>query len=255
MNPIYPKPVSISAFFPAYNDGGTIASMVIGTLLVLEQCTDDFEIIIVNDGSADYTAAIADRLAEDYPRVRVAHHAKNGGYGAALRTGFASATKDLVFYTDGDAQYDARDLLKLLPLLRPDVDVVQGYKLNRDDPWFRRPLGRLYHALVRRLFRVKVRDVDCDFRLIRRRALETFELTQTSGGICVELIKKLELGGFRFVEAGVRHYPRPYGRSQFFRPRHLISTFIGLIRLWRELRGWQSGQTVALPAQPRAADR
>lgn len=226
----------ISAFFPAYNDGGTIASMVVAALIVLQQLTDDYEIIIINDGSQDYTALIAERLAQDYPCVRVVHHPENRGYGGALRSGFAAASKDIIFYTDGDAQYDVRDLLRLYPLLTPDVDAVQGFKLNRDDPWFRRPLGRLYHAAVRWAFQLHVRDVDCDFRVLRRRVFEQIELHQNSGEICVELVKKLERGGCQIVEAGVTHYPRPYGHSQFFRPRHLISTLRGLLRLWWDLR-------------------
>jgi len=226
----------VSAFFPAYNDGGTIASMVIATIVVLQQLTDDFEIIIVNDGSQDYTPLVADRLAQDYPCVRVVHHPKNRGYGGALRTGFASATKGVIFYTDGDAQYDVRDLLRLYPLLTDDVDVVQGFKLNRDDPWFRRPIGRIYHTMVRWAFQLRVRDVDCDFRLIRRQVFEQIELKQNSGEICVELVKKMEMAGFRIVEAGVTHYPRSYGRSQFFRLPHILSTFRGLVHLWRDLR-------------------
>ena len=226
----------ISAFFPAYNDGGTIASMVVAALIVLRQLTDDYEIIIINDGSQDYTALIADQLAQDYPCVRVVHHPENRGYGGALRSGFAAASKDIIFYTDGDAQYDVRDLLRLYPLLTPDVDAVQGFKLNRDDPWFRRPLGRAYHAAVRWVFQLHVRDVDCDFRVLRRRVFEQIELHQNSGEICVELVKKLERGGCTIVEAGVTHYPRPYGHSQFFRPRHLISTLRGLLRLWWDLR-------------------
>ncbi len=226
----------ISAFFPAYNDGGTIASMVVAALIVLQQLTDDYEIIIINDGSQDYTAQIAAQLARDYPCVRVVHHPENRGYGGALRSGFAAASKDIIFYTDGDAQYDVRDLLRLYPLLTPDVDVVQGFKLNRDDPWFRRPLGRAYHAAVRWAFQLHVRDVDCDFRVLRRRVFEQIELYQNSGEICVELVKKLERSGCKIVEAGVTHYPRPYGHSQFFRPRHLISTLRGLLRLWWDLR-------------------
>src|SRR5512143_3566457 len=113
---------SISAFFPAYNDGGTIASMVISAMLVLETLTDDYEIIVVDDGSKDYTGPILDRLAADYERVRVIHHRANRGYGGALRTGFANATKDLVFYTDGDAQYNVEDLRRLYSLLTETID-------------------------------------------------------------------------------------------------------------------------------------
>ncbi|MBC7810288.1 MAG: glycosyltransferase family 2 protein, partial [Burkholderiales bacterium] len=217
------------------NDGGTIASLIIEAMVVVEAFTDDYEIIVVNDGSADYTPDVLDRLARDYERVRVIHHAKNRGYGGALRSGFAAASKDLIFYTDGDAQYDVRDLRRLVPLMTPDVDFVQGYKLNRSDPFYRGPLGRLYHFAVNRWFRLNVRDVDCDFRLMRRRIFDQVELTHNSGVICVELIKKVQNCGFKVAEVGVNHYARPYGRSQFFRISHIVRTIKELVGLWREL--------------------
>lgn len=223
---------SISAFFPAYNDGGTIASMVISAMVVLEALTDDYEIIVVNDGSTDYTASILDRLAADYKCVKVIHHSANRGYGGALRTGFASATKDWIFYTDGDAQYNVRDLRNLYPLLRDDVDLVQGYKRNRSDSWLRKIVGRIYHQGVKFLFGLKVRDVDCDFRLMRRRIFQHIELTHNSGVICVELIKKIQDAGFSITEAEVSHYPRVYGRSQFFRFGPLLRTGEELLALW-----------------------
>jgi glycosyltransferase involved in cell wall biosynthesis len=225
---------SISAFFPAYNDSGTIASMVLSAMLVLERLTDDYEIIIVDDGSTDHTGQIADRLAADYEQVRVIHHPANRGYGGALRTGFASATKELVFYTDGDAQYDVWDLLRLYPLLKSNVDAVLGYKLNRSDSLMRRVIGRIYRETVKRLFGLKVRDVDCDFRLLRRRLFNDVCLHHDSGVICIELVKKIQDNGFVIVEAGVPHYARVYGRSQFFRPRSLIQTLRALIDLWNE---------------------
>lgn len=227
---------SISAFFPAYNDAGTIASMVVSTLLVLEQLADDFEIIVVNDGSADHTGQILDRLAADYECVHVVHHAANRGYGGALRTGFAQATKDLVFYTDGDFQYDVRDLLRLYPLLVDGIDVVQGYKLNRNDSWLRLVIGRTYQYGVKLAFGLSVRDVDCDFRLIRRSVFRHVQLEHDSGVICVELVRKIQDGGYKIAETGVRHYPRVYGSSQFFRIRAIWQTLKELAGLWVELR-------------------
>jgi glycosyltransferase involved in cell wall biosynthesis len=226
---------SISVFFPAYNDGGTIASMVISAMLVLETLTKDYEIIVINDGSSDYTPEILDRLAADYKRVRVIHHPSNKGYGGVLRTGFGAATKDLIFYTDGDAQYDVRDLYRLFPLLTEGVDMVQGYKLNRSDALIRKIIGRVYHTGMRYLFGLKVRDVDCDFRLMRREIFDQVTLKHNSGIICVELVKKVQDLGFIIVEAGVSHYPRVYGRSQFFRFGHLFRTLKGLLGLWFEL--------------------
>src|SRR6266571_5186704 len=121
------SPASLSVFFPAYNDSGTIASMVIRTVKAASELTSDFEIIVVDDGSADSTADIADELARTYPQVRAVHHPTNRDYGAALQTGFRSATKELIFYTDGDAQYDPTELKALWARLTPDADVVNGY--------------------------------------------------------------------------------------------------------------------------------
>lgn len=226
---------SISAFFPAYNDGGTIASMVLSAMLVLEDLTDDYEITVVNDGSSDYTPEILDRLAADYERVRVIHHQKNRGYGGALRTGFASATREWIFYTDGDAQYDVRDLRKLYPMLTESVDMVQGYKISRNDPWYRKVIGRIYHHIVRLTFGLRLRDVDCDFRLLRREVFDKVHLTRDSGVICVELMKKIQDNGFVIVEGPVSHYHRAYGKSQFFNFARVFRVGVDLIRLWVEL--------------------
>src|SRR5262245_4833588 len=125
---------SLTVFFPAYNDAGTIASLVIRAMQVASRLTPDFEIIVVNDGSRDATAEIADELTRTYPCVRVVHHARNRGYGGALRTGFASATKELVAYTDGDAQYDPAEIEALWARMTPEADFVNGYKITRSDP-------------------------------------------------------------------------------------------------------------------------
>src|ERR1700759_1530014 len=180
----------LSIFFPAYNDSGTIASMVIRAVKAASELTSDFEVIVVDDGSADGTAEIADELVRTYPQVRAVHHPINRDYGAALRTGFRAATKDLIFYTDGDAQYDPAELSLLWSQLTPDADMVNGYKISRADPLHRIIIGRVYHHIVSLLFGLKLRDVDCDFRLMRRTIFETINLEKTSGIICVEMMKK-----------------------------------------------------------------
>ena len=176
MKPPGSKLPGISAFFPAYNDGGTIASMVVSTLMTLRDCADDYEVIVVNDGSADYTGELLDELARVHaPYLRVIHHPRNRGYGGALRSGFAAARKDWVFYTDGDAQYDPRELRLLVDACLANagrVDVVNGYKISRNDPWYRLLIGRVYHHVVKLMFGFRLRDVDCDFRLIRRAVFE-----------------------------------------------------------------------------------
>lgn len=222
----------LSVFFPAYNDSGTIASLVITALKAARRLTDDFEVIIVNDGSADRTAEIADELARSYPEVRVVHHERNRGYGGALRSGFAAATRELIFYTDGDAQYDPGEMEALWRALRDDVDLVNGYKISRSDPLHRIIIGRIYHHTVKLLFGLTVRDVDCDFRLMRRSIFDRVALHKDSGVICLEMMKKIEDAGFRIAEVPVHHYHRAYGRSQFFNFRRLFRTSIDVFKLW-----------------------
>jgi glycosyltransferase involved in cell wall biosynthesis len=226
---------SISAFFPAYNDSGTIASMVVMADRTLRRLTDDYEVIVVNDGSRDHTAQVLSELEAVFPRLRVVHHPRNMGYGAALRTGLDSAVKELIFYTDGDAQYDVRELETLMPLMTDEVDIVNGYKISRSDPLHRVVIGNIYCAIVRFAFGLGIRDVDCDFRLVRRDCYKRVSLASSSGTICVEMIKSFQLAGLRFAEAPVHHYHRAYGKSQFFNFRRLARTLIDLSKLWWRL--------------------
>jgi glycosyltransferase involved in cell wall biosynthesis len=226
------KTPGLSVFFPAYNDSGTIASMVIRAVQAAAALTPDYEVIVVNDGSVDATAAIADELARTYSHVRVIHHPKNRGYGGALQTGFRAATKDLIFYTDGDAQYDPAEMADLWARLTADADMVNGYKISRSDPLHRIIIGRLYHHIVSLMFGLTVRDVDCDFRLMRRSIFDRIQLHKTSGVICLEMMKKIEDAGFRIVEVPVHHYHRAFGKSQFFNFRRIVKTGIDVCRLW-----------------------
>jgi glycosyltransferase involved in cell wall biosynthesis len=226
----------LTVFFPAYNDSGTIASLVIRAVQVAGTLTPDFEVIVVNDGSQDSTPQILDELAKVYPsRVRIVHHVNNRGYGGALRSGFAAAAKDIVFYTDGDAQYDPAEMTLLWNELQPDVDWVNGYKISRSDPMHRIIIGRIYHHLVKLLFGFTVRDVDCDFRLIRRRVFEQVRLEKNSGVICLEMMKKFHDAGFRVAEVPVHHYHRAYGKSQFFNFPRIFKTALDVMRLWWSL--------------------
>jgi glycosyltransferase involved in cell wall biosynthesis len=228
--------LSLSVFFPAYNDATSIAKLVDKAFDVLRERTSDFEVIVVNDGSRDNTADVLEGLQTRHgARFRAITHAGNRGYGAALRSGFAAARKEFVFYTDGDGQYDVGELPKLLDSLAPDVGLVNGFKLERRDPWHRIAIGNVYNRFARLVFRIQLRDIDCDFRLIRRALLNAAPLFSTSGTICVELVRKLELSGYRVVEVGVHHYPRLHGRSQFFRFRSLLTTVFQLARLYVRL--------------------
>lgn len=225
----------ITVFFPAYNDESSIAGMVEKALALLPRHTDDYEVIVVNDGSADGTAAVLDELARTRPGVRVVHHPRNRGYGGALRSGFVNATKDWVFYTDGDGQYDVNELAALIPRMTDAVDVVNGYKIKRSDDRRRVVLGAIYKRLARMLFRLPIRDVDCDFRLLRRSAIQSIDLHSTSGVVCTEMIYKLHRAGYRFTEAPVHHYPRLHGQSQFFTVRRVGKTALDFFALWMKL--------------------
>jgi len=225
----------LSIFFPAYNDGGTIPSMVLTAQIAAREVTDDYEIIVVNDGSQDHTPLVLAELEKQIPQLRVIRHPQNKGYGAALRTGFASASKEWIFYTDGDAQYNPLELPLLVEALRDDVDVVNGWKISRNDPFIRVLLGNIYNLGVKLVFGIRLKDVDCDYRLIRRSIFSAIELESNTGSICVEMIKKIQDAGFKFAEVPVSHYHRQYGHSQFFNWRRLLRTARQLIILWRKL--------------------
>jgi glycosyltransferase involved in cell wall biosynthesis len=231
------NPLSLSVFFPAYNDALSVPTLIEKSFEVAAAYTSDFEVIIINDGSADGTGDVVRALQERFgPRLRLVNHERNLGYGAALRSGFRAARKELVFYTDGDGQYDVRELPLLLEHMKPGVGLVNGFKTNRSDGWYRKFLGSAYKDLMRFLFRIRLSDVDCDFRLIRRSLLENIQLTSTSGTICLELVYKLERTGARTIEVPVNHRPRLHGRSQFFRIGPLFRTFKQLVPLFFRLR-------------------
>jgi glycosyltransferase involved in cell wall biosynthesis len=228
-------PQSLSIFFPAYNDAPSIARLVRTADRTARELTDDYEIIVIDDGSTDQTAQVLRGLGDEIGRLRVVTHSVNQGYGSALRSGFRAANREAVFYTDGDGQYDPAELSELWRALSLGVDIAQGYKIARSDPLHRILIGRLYAVLTRAVFRLPVRDVDCDFRLIRRRVLDELTLHAESGAICVELVKKTHGAGARFVEVPVHHYPRQHGRSHAFRPAQMLAMLIELVRLWREV--------------------
>jgi len=226
---------SLSIFFPAYNDGGTIPSMVLTAQIAARAVTDDYEIIVVNDGSQDHTALVLEELEKQLPRLRVIHHPQNRGYGAALRTGFAAATKEWIFYTDGDAQYNPLEMPVLVDALQNNVDMVNGYKISRNDPIIRILLGNIYNFGVKIAFGIHLKDVDCDYRLMRQTIFDTIALESSTGSICVEMIKKIQDAGFKFAEVPVSHYHRQYGHSPFFNLKRLVRTASHLLILWWKL--------------------
>jgi glycosyltransferase involved in cell wall biosynthesis len=241
---------AISVFFPCYNDEATIGSMVSVAVATLERVgVTDAEVIVIDDGSTDRSPEVLEKIAAQQPLLRVVTHPQNRGYGGALISGFGAATRQWVFYTDGDGQFDASELELLVQHASDDVDVVQGYKLRRADNVMRRVVGRVYHRFVSFAFGLRIRDTDCDFRLIRRSALDRVRLEHTTGVICVELVRKLQDSGARFTEVGVHHYRRVFGKSEFFRLDAVARTLLDLAKLWWQMvvlrEGRDSGRGTA----------
>lgn len=213
---------SLSIFFPAYNDARILPSLVEKAYAAGKNLAHTCEIIIVDDGSSDNTQEIVEKLKRKYAMLRCIKHEKNFGYGAALRTGFEASNYAWIFYTDGDGQYDPSEIKLLIEALTENTDVVNGWKRTRSDPPIRRALGAFYNSVLHAIYNIPIRDVDCDFRLIRKSFLDKITLTSTSGVICLELIMKLKKAGAGFREVGVSHYKRQYGSSQFFNARNLL---------------------------------
>jgi cellulose synthase/poly-beta-1,6-N-acetylglucosamine synthase-like glycosyltransferase len=266
---------SITVMFPFLNDWGTVGSLVGLAIATVTQITDDWEVVIVNDGSRKEdrealemiinfinSRGPATRQPQSPPtrgsrlwgspprvtpnRIRVINHEKNRGYGGALRSGFAAAKKEFIFYTDCDAQYDPRELSRLWEKMNTKVGMVNGYKIKRHDPLHRVIAGRLYHYFVKFLFQLPIRDTDCDFRLIRRKVFNpsppaggsghgAVRLFENTGTICLELVKKIDHAGYKIVEVPVHHYWRTSGKSQFFNFGRLFSTGINLCKVWWKL--------------------
>jgi glycosyltransferase involved in cell wall biosynthesis len=226
---------SVSAFFPCYNDSNTIRGLVEKVAAVLPQIASDYEIIVVDDGSSDNSLKVLEEVGRDVPSLRVVRHAQNRGYGSALTSGFVNATKDYVFYTDGDGQYDPSEILLLAAEMKPGIDVVNGYKRARQDPWYRSVAGGAYQQVARILFSLPIRDVDCDFRLVRRDVMRDIELQSRDGAICVELVRKLRDSGAKMIELPVSHYPRAFGTSQFFKPVRIARALAGVGRWYVRL--------------------
>lgn len=227
--------MSISIFFPCFNDSRSIKKLVEDAFEVAKSLTKDYEVIVVDDGSTDNSRDVLLGLSKKYSQLKLVFHEKNKGYGGALRSGFQTAEKELVFYTDGDGQYDVKELKILLHLMTDDVHFVNGIKMSRQDPTSRIVLGNLYSFIARWSFWIPTYDVDCDFRLIRKSILDKINLKSNSGSICIELVKKAQIAGAKFRQVSVHHFERQWGESQFFKPTKLLFTSYELTLLWLNL--------------------
>lgn len=221
---------SISAVLPAYNEEKVIADTVTSMVSTLSGLAADYEVIVVNDGSRDATREIVERLSEQNPRVRCVSHPVNRGYGAALATGFAAATKELVFMTDGDKQFDPNELANFLPHI-VDADLVIGYRKPRMDPFMRRLNGWGWNLVVRLLFGYVARDVDCAFKLFRRSILDTFRVDSTGATFSAEFLIKARRRGHRIKELRATHFPRRAGQATGAKLSVILRAFRELIRL------------------------
>jgi glycosyltransferase involved in cell wall biosynthesis len=222
--PPSPPPISLSVFFPAYYDEHNIPKVVTAALGAIREIgIEDFEIIIVEDGSPDRTGEVADELAARHEKVRVIHHETNRGYGAALRTGFLTAEKDYVFYTDGDNQFDLQELKKFVALT-PYTDIVSGFRIKKQYSNYRKLTSSVYNFILRILFDIHDRDVDCAFKLYPTELFRRIELESRDAFIDAEIAIKARLLGYRSTEVGVTHLPRVDGISTGARPSVILRT-------------------------------
>lgn len=223
---------SLSIFFPCYNDAGTIASLITLADRTVQDLTDNYEIIVVNDDSYDASKEVLEFLKKKFEKLKVINHKKNKGYGGALKSGFKHSSKDWIFYTDGDFQYDVRELVKLVQAVNKKTQLVQGYKIKRHDSWYRKIIGYFYNIFVKIIFNLPFRDIDCDFRLIKKTVFDKIKLESDTGVICVEMMLKFTQNRIVYKEIPVNHYLRRYQQSQFFNFQRLFRTGVALIKLY-----------------------
>jgi len=225
---------SISVFFPCYNEGENIERVVVKAVEVLRGVSDNFEVIIVDDGSSDGTREISDRLAGEIEEVVVIRHETNLGYGSALQTGFLAASKELVFYTDGDGQFDIDEMPGLIGLM-DEYDIVSCYRLNRKEGFVRKLNAWCWGKLVCFVFGMKLRDIDCAFKLFKRKIFDDIEMQSTGALIDAEILARSLRKGYTIVQRGVRHYPRIAGSSTGANLSVILRAFKELLRLRKEI--------------------
>jgi len=226
---------NLSIFFPAYNEEDNITRTVENALSEVPLFAENFEIIIINDGSSDRTAEVAEKLSEKYENVRTVTHEENRGYGGALKTGLKEAQYEYIFFTDGDGQFNITEIEKLLPLAQK-CDIAAGYRIKRNDPFYRIINAKAYNLLVRILFGLKMRDIDCAFKIIRKEVIDSIPLKSESQFISAELLIKAKKKGFTIKQIGVNHFPRKHGSPTGNKPIVVIKSFGELFKLWNELK-------------------
>ncbi len=229
------EPLSLTVFFPCYNEEANVERTTQAALTACRRIADDFEIIIVNDGSKDQTGRIADRLAAEHDEVRAVHNNPNLGYGGALQRGYREATKQWVFYTDGDGQFDFEEIDKLLPLLA-DYHAVSAYRLDRRDSLVRKLNAWCWTVLVNLVFGMRIRDIDCAFKIFPRSLFDQIEMKSTGALIDAEVLARAKRLGYQIGQIGVHHYPRAEGEQTGANLRVILRAFKELFKLRKQIR-------------------
>lgn len=229
------KLTSLSIFFPALNEEGNIASVIKDALIVAPRIANKFEIIIIDDGSKDKTSLVVKQIADKEKRIRLIQHPSNLGYGAALRTGFYNSHFDYIVYMDGDGQFSFSEIKKLLKFSE-QADLVVGFRLKRADPYLRIIKGELWTLLCNLLLNVKVKDIDCGFKLIRREVIKKIPRLESNGAtISAELLAKAQKKGFKIKSVGLMHRRRRFGKATGGNALHIFRAFYDLIKILPKL--------------------
>lgn len=242
-------PGSLSLVLPAHNEEENIEVVVKRALEILTNYTDDFEIIVVDDGSRDRTPQIIDALAAGDPRVKPVHHPRNRGYGGALTSGFRASTGDYIMFMDADRQFDIADIGLLAPFV-DQFDIVAGFRMERNDPFHRRVFAEMFNVTVRVLFGVHLRDIDCAFKIIRGDLLRSIELTSPGALINTEIQAKARRHGASLEQVGVHHYPRIAGEASGGSPRVIMRAMRETVVLWWKMHGYKPPSDVKNPRGP-----
>ncbi|MEW6252117.1 MAG: glycosyltransferase family 2 protein [Planctomycetota bacterium] len=229
------EPLALTIMFPCYNEEANVERVTQAAVEVAQRIAADWEVLIVNDGSRDRTGEIADRLAREIPGVRAVHNRPNQGYGGALARGFRAARKSWIFYTDGDGQFDFGEIPRILPLLHTH-DIVSCYRLNRQDSAIRKLNAWAWTTLVNLVFGLRLRDIDCAFKIYPRPFIDRIELWSRGALIDTEMLAKARNLGYSIAQAGVHHYPRTAGQQTGANLKVILRAFKELFKLHGRIR-------------------
>jgi len=226
---------SVSVVFPAYNEELNIENTILKAIEVFSKYFEEVEVIPVNDGSSDKTGEIIDRLQKEHKEVHPIHHPQNKGYGGAVKSGLFGGKNDYIFFSDSDGQFDLEEVSLLLPLIK-DNDIAIGFRAHRADPWHRKLNAFCWGTLVKLLFGIKAKDIDCAFKLFKREVIDSVSLESNGAMVSTELLAQAGLMKFKLAQVGVSHYPRQAGEQTGANPWVILKAFIELFKLYGKLK-------------------